>query len=166
MDMRWSALDQPPEELLAEVTERYGTSYSITARRLTGGYANDVFRLDGAGPPTVLHVKHPPADGDVARAPGGPAGPVDRNAVAKMLGRLHSWSGKVSSRPNHARLLHLPLPPVRQLPAALAPWQNAIVTARAELTTFVKWLERERRPVTGITHNDISPATCWSTKDG
>ena len=59
--MTWSAPDSPAEELLGEVAERYGISHPITARRLTGGYANDVFRLDGVGPATVLHVKHPPA---------------------------------------------------------------------------------------------------------
>ena len=194
--MSWSALDSPAAELLGEVAERYGLSHPITARRLTGGYANDVFRLDGAALPTVLHIKHPPADGDsvdwehrllaqlsvhlpealpplpavdgstwfwfrgrpvwlVAWAPGGPAGPQDRQAVATVLGRLHSCPAQVSSRPNHARLLQLPLPPVRQLPTALASWQPAMAGARAELTNLVRWLERERRPVTGLTHNDI-----------
>jgi Ser/Thr protein kinase RdoA (MazF antagonist) len=88
-------------------------------------------------------------------APGGPAGPQDRHAVATTLGRLHAWPAEVSDRPNHDRLLQLPLPPLRPLPAALAPWQTAIARARAELTELVSWLERERRPVTGITHNDI-----------
>jgi Ser/Thr protein kinase RdoA (MazF antagonist) len=198
MDARWSASDAPGGELLAEVAERYGLRFPITARRLTGGYANDVFRLDSAGPPAVLHVKHPPADGDsmdwehrllaelsvhlpealppipavdgstwfwfrgrptwlVSWVPGGPAGPADRRAVATVLGRLHSCPAKVSSRPSHSRLLQLPLPPVRQLPAALAPWRTALVGARAELTNLVRWLEHERRPVTGPTHNDIFP---------
>jgi Ser/Thr protein kinase RdoA (MazF antagonist) len=198
VDMTWSAADPPGEELLAEVAERYAMSSPITARRLTGGYANDVFRLEGVGRPTVLHIKHPPADGGsvdwehrllarlsvhlpealaplpavdgstwfwfrgrpvwlVAWAPGGPAGPVDRQAVATVLGRLHSCPVQVSGRPNHARLLRLPLPPVRQLPAALAPWQAAIAAARTEVTTLVRWLEGERRPITGITHNDIFP---------
>jgi hypothetical protein len=43
MGMWWPARDSPGEELLAEVAERYGLSHPITARRLTGGYANDVF---------------------------------------------------------------------------------------------------------------------------
>jgi Ser/Thr protein kinase RdoA (MazF antagonist) len=180
------------------VAERYGISHPITARRLTGGYANDVFRLDGIGLPTVLHVKHPPSNRDsvdwehrllaqlsvhirealaplpaidgstwfwfrgqpvwlVAWAPGGPARPEDRQAVATVLGRLHSCPVEASSRPNHARLLQLPLPPVQQLPPALAPWQTAIADARTELINLVSWLERERRPITGITHNDIFP---------
>jgi Ser/Thr protein kinase RdoA (MazF antagonist) len=196
--MGCSALGSPPEELLREVVERYGMSHPISARRLTGGYANDVFRLQGADPPTVLHLEHPPADGDsmdwehrlltrlsghlpealppvpaidgstwfwfrgrpvwlVPWVPGGPARPQDRRAVATVLGRLHSCPVEVSSRPGHARLLQLPLPPVGQLPTALAPWQTAIAGARAELTDLVGWLERERRPVTGITHNDIFP---------
>lgn len=196
--MRWSAADSPGEELLRAVAGRYGMGYPVTARRLTGGYANDVFRLDGAGPPTVLHVKHPPADGQsvdwehrllaevsvhlpealppvpaldgstwfwfrgrpvwlVPWAPGVPAGPADRREVATVLGRLHSCPAKLSSRPKHTRLLHLPLPPVRQLPAPLAPWQTALASARAELTDLVRWLEQQRRPVSGITHNDIFP---------
>jgi hypothetical protein len=40
-------------ELISEVGERYGIGSLITARRLTGGYANDLFRLDADGPPTV-----------------------------------------------------------------------------------------------------------------
>jgi hypothetical protein len=51
-------------ELISEISERYGIGSPITARRLTGGYANDVFRLDGDGPPTVLHLKHPPVGAD------------------------------------------------------------------------------------------------------
>ena len=185
-------------DLLGEVAERYGLNPPITARRLTGGYANDVFRLDSAAGPVVLHRKHPPADADsmdwehrllarlsvhlpealppipaidgstwfwfegrptwlVSWAPGAPAGPADRRAVATVLGRLHSCPVTVSSRPNHARLLQLPLPPVREVPAALAPWRTTIVDARAELTRLVGWLEQERRPVTGTTHNDIFP---------
>jgi Ser/Thr protein kinase RdoA (MazF antagonist) len=196
--MMSSELDLPPEELLREVVERYAMSYPISARRLAGGYANDVFRLEGVDPPTVLHLKHPPADGGsmnwehrlltqlsvhlpealppvpavdgstwfwfgerpvwlVPWAPGGPARSKDRQAVASVLGRLHSCPVEVSSRPHHARLLQLPVPPVRRLPAALAPWQTAVARARAELTDLVRWLERERRPVTGLTHNDIFP---------
>jgi Ser/Thr protein kinase RdoA (MazF antagonist) len=196
--MRCSEFDSAPEELLREVVERYALSYPSGARRLTGGYANDVFRLEGVDSPTVLHVKHPPADADsmdwehrlltqlsvhlpealppvpaidgstwfwfrgrpvwlIPWAPGGPARPEDREAVATVLARLHSSPVEVASRPRHARLLHLPLPPVRDLPTALAPWQTAIADARAELTDLVRWLERERRPVTGTTHNDIFP---------
>jgi Ser/Thr protein kinase RdoA (MazF antagonist) len=51
-------------ELISEIGERYGMGSPITAGRLTGGYANDVFRLDADGPPTVLHLKHPPVDAD------------------------------------------------------------------------------------------------------
>ena len=40
-------------ELISEVGERYGIGSLFTARRLIGGYANDVFRLDADGPPTV-----------------------------------------------------------------------------------------------------------------
>jgi Ser/Thr protein kinase RdoA (MazF antagonist) len=50
------------DDLLHEVRQRYGLSGHVTARRLTGGFANDVFRLDGESARTVLHVKHPPAD--------------------------------------------------------------------------------------------------------
>jgi Ser/Thr protein kinase RdoA (MazF antagonist) len=51
-------------ELISEIGERYGMGSPITAGRLTGGYANDVFRLDADGPPTVLHLNHPPVDAD------------------------------------------------------------------------------------------------------
>jgi Ser/Thr protein kinase RdoA (MazF antagonist) len=51
-------------ELISEIGERYGIGSPITARRLAGGYANDVFRLDADGPPTVLHLKYPPVDAD------------------------------------------------------------------------------------------------------
>jgi Ser/Thr protein kinase RdoA (MazF antagonist) len=54
---------RPPSSLLRVVQQRYGLDGSITARRLTGGYANDVFLLEGS-PPVVLHIKHPPADVD------------------------------------------------------------------------------------------------------
>jgi Ser/Thr protein kinase RdoA (MazF antagonist) len=190
------APDDPPEELIREVGERYGLGSEIMPTRLAGGYANDVFKLDAAGPPTVLHIKYPPVDADsvdwehrllarlssdvpealpplptldgstwfwfqghpvwlVAWAPGGPARPHDRQAVATVLGRLHASPVEMSSRPNHARLLQLPLPPLRRLPPALASWQHTLSRARAELTDLVSWLERERRPVTGLTHNDI-----------
>ena len=49
--------DALSEDLLAEVRRRYGLNGRVAARRLTGGFANDVFRLDGDGAPTVLHVK-------------------------------------------------------------------------------------------------------------
>ena len=51
-------------KLISEISERYGIGSPITARRLTRGYANDVFRLDADGMPTVLHLKHPPVDAD------------------------------------------------------------------------------------------------------
>jgi hypothetical protein len=49
--------------LLERIQQRYELGGSITARRLTGGYANDVFLLE-ADPPLVLHVKHPPANAE------------------------------------------------------------------------------------------------------
>jgi Ser/Thr protein kinase RdoA (MazF antagonist) len=88
-------------------------------------------------------------------APGGPAGPADRRAVAAFLGRLHACPVQLSARPGHDRLLKLPLPPLREYPAAFGPWLTLLARARAELTEFIGWLEQERRPVTGLTHNDI-----------
>jgi hypothetical protein len=35
-----------PKDLLAVLAERYGMHAPLSARRLTGGYANDVFLLD------------------------------------------------------------------------------------------------------------------------
>ena len=46
-------------KLISEIGERYGIVSPITARRLTGGYANDVFRLDADGPPTVFAPQAP-----------------------------------------------------------------------------------------------------------
>jgi hypothetical protein len=58
------ALDGLPD-LLGEVCRRYGLRGFPTAKRLTGGYANDVFRVDCAGDaPVVLHIKHPPSSAD------------------------------------------------------------------------------------------------------
>jgi hypothetical protein len=37
----------------------------------------------------------------------------------------------------------------------MAVWAAVIAQARTDLTGLVTWLERERRPVTGLTHNDI-----------
>jgi Ser/Thr protein kinase RdoA (MazF antagonist) len=53
----------PSSDLLRAVQQRYGLDGLIGARRLTGGYANDVFLLE-ADPPIVLHVKPPPADAE------------------------------------------------------------------------------------------------------
>jgi Ser/Thr protein kinase RdoA (MazF antagonist) len=161
-------------DLISEIGERYGIGSPITARRLTGGYANDVFRLDADGPPTVLHLKHPPVDADSLNwehrllaqlnkhlpealapvealdgstwfwfharpvwltpwAPGHRAGPDDRHAVATVLGRLHASPIEPSARPNHARLLQQPLPPLRRIPASLAAWRTVIAQARTDL---------------------------------
>ena len=51
-------------KLISEIGERYGIVSPITARRLTGGYANDVFRLTPTARPRFLHLKHPPVDAD------------------------------------------------------------------------------------------------------
>ena len=64
MTLSNSDVSEEISELISEVGERYGIGSLITARRLTGGYANDVFRLDADGPPTVLHLKRPQIDAD------------------------------------------------------------------------------------------------------
>jgi hypothetical protein len=75
-------------KLISEIGERYGMVSPITARRLTGGYANDVFRLDADGPPTVLHLKHPPgADGDR----------LHKRAVTEFLTAYRAAGGTVPS---------------------------------------------------------------------
>jgi Ser/Thr protein kinase RdoA (MazF antagonist) len=52
-------------DLLAEVCRRYGLAGRPSAQRLTGGYANDVFKLDGFGDaPVVLHMKYPPSNAE------------------------------------------------------------------------------------------------------
>jgi len=58
------ALNELPD-LLGEVCRRYGLNPSVTAKRLTGGYADDVFRVDCVGEaPVVLHVKQPPSSAE------------------------------------------------------------------------------------------------------
>jgi Ser/Thr protein kinase RdoA (MazF antagonist) len=184
-------------DLLGEVCRRYGLGGSPTARRLTGGYANDVIRVDCVGEaPVVLHIKAPaeqrrerglgapsgtgaehrlpealpprPAlDGStwfwhddrpvwlVPWVDGGSAAPADRRAVAVVLGRLHSCRVRVSRRPGHRRLLELPLPAVGGYPADFDAGRPLIHRERSNLSRLVEWLERGRRPMTGLTHNDI-----------
>jgi len=48
-------------DLLPAVAQAYGLTTRLQARKLTGGYANDVFLLEAEGP-VVLHIKHPPLD--------------------------------------------------------------------------------------------------------
>jgi Ser/Thr protein kinase RdoA (MazF antagonist) len=55
------AARSPAGDLLPAVARAYGLTTPLHAQRLTGGYANDVFLLDGERP-LVLHVKHPPID--------------------------------------------------------------------------------------------------------
>ena len=52
---------EPGADLLEAVAEAYGLQTPISAERLTGGFANDVFLLTD-DPPVVLHIKHPPLD--------------------------------------------------------------------------------------------------------
>jgi Ser/Thr protein kinase RdoA (MazF antagonist) len=51
----------PAADLLSAVAQAYGLTAPFHPKRLSGGYANDVFLLDGERP-VVLHVKHPPVD--------------------------------------------------------------------------------------------------------
>jgi Ser/Thr protein kinase RdoA (MazF antagonist) len=88
-------------------------------------------------------------------AGGAPAAVRDRDAVAAVLGRLHAAPVEVTQRPGHDRLLEPPLPPVRGLPEELAPQVGRLVRARDELTDLLTWIRQERRPLTGLTHNDI-----------
>ena len=67
--------------------------------------------------------------------PGGYA--VPRQAVATFLGRLHACPVQLSSRPGHDRLLKLPPPPLRGLPAVFGPWLTLLARARAELTESI-----------------------------
>lgn len=191
-----ASLPEAFADLLRVLARRYGIGTDVPVRRLTGGFANDVFRLDLDPAPVVLHLKSPPANGAsidwehrlladlysrlpealpplpaldgstwfwhrdrpawlVAWAPGHPAGPRDRKAVAVVLARLHAASLKAVPRPGHDRLLSLPLPPVGQFPAAFTPWLPILTAARAELTAFIEELTIRRKPTSGLTHNDI-----------
>jgi hypothetical protein len=51
----------PAENLLRAVADAYGLREPLSVDPLSGGYANDVFLLNGDHP-AVLHVKHPPVD--------------------------------------------------------------------------------------------------------
>jgi Ser/Thr protein kinase RdoA (MazF antagonist) len=55
------AARSPAGDLLPAIARAYGLTTPLHAQRLTGGYANDVFLLDGERS-LVLHVKHPPVD--------------------------------------------------------------------------------------------------------
>jgi Ser/Thr protein kinase RdoA (MazF antagonist) len=61
----------------------------------------------------------------------------------------------VTRRPGHRRLLELPLPEVGDYPAEFDAWRSLIHRERSSLSRLVEWLERDRRPMTGLTHNDI-----------
>jgi Ser/Thr protein kinase RdoA (MazF antagonist) len=191
-----SAANQVSAELLAVVQERYRLTPPLRTCRLSGGYANDVFRIDSAGAPVVLHVKHPPVsagsiawehqmlvslagwlpealpplpavDGStwflhhgrpawlVAHAPGASAGTQDRRAVADVLGRLHAAPVQVRARPGHPRQLQLPLPELGEYPEDIAAHLPELRLARQELSDLIAVVKRERRPMTGLTHNDI-----------
>ncbi len=51
-----------PDGLLDELERRYSLGALDSVERLTGGYANDVFRVGSAAGPVVLRVKYPPVD--------------------------------------------------------------------------------------------------------
>jgi Ser/Thr protein kinase RdoA (MazF antagonist) len=184
------------EDLLAVVAERFGLEAPITARRLTGGYANDVFLLEGHD--LVAHVKHPPAnleslawehrllrlladrlpevplplpdrsgatffleqDQPVWLTPfmqGSPAQPSDRRLVG-ALGRLHATQIDLPTRPGHARLRDLPIPPLREMPPRFDSWLDLIAKARTDLIRLVSDINRGTRQLAvGVTHNDIFP---------
>ena len=49
-----------PVGLLRALEERYGLEGYEASERLAGGYANDIFRLEGPAGPLVLRLQHPP----------------------------------------------------------------------------------------------------------
>jgi Ser/Thr protein kinase RdoA (MazF antagonist) len=51
-----------PDGLLDALERRYSLGTLGSVERLTGGYANDVFRVRSAAGPVVLRVKYPPVD--------------------------------------------------------------------------------------------------------
>jgi Ser/Thr protein kinase RdoA (MazF antagonist) len=93
----------------------------------------------------------------VAYVPGGPTGPDDRVAVARILGRLHSIEVDLPVRPGRARLRDLRIPPVARYPAAFDAWLPQIEAARAELIELVREIDRTRGLTSGVTHNDVFP---------
>jgi Ser/Thr protein kinase RdoA (MazF antagonist) len=184
------------DDLLSVVAERFGLDDPISASRLTGGYANDVFLLEGHD--LVAHVKHPPADLEslawehrllrllADRLPevppplpdrsgstfflnqgqsvwltpfvqGSPAHPSDRQLVGAALGRLHATEIDLPTRPGHARLRDLPIPPLTEMPAIFDGWLELIAEARTDLIRLVSDINRTRRLSVGVTHNDVFP---------
>ncbi|HJV14885.1 MAG TPA: phosphotransferase, partial [Propionibacteriaceae bacterium] len=184
-------------DLLSAVSQAYELTAPLRVQRLSGGYANDVFLLDGAQP-VVLHIKHPPLDLESLSwehqlqqllgvqlpevpAPlpardgrtfllhqqrpvwltpyvsGVPAGLADRRAVAAGLGRLHSIRIDVPARPGHQRLSDLPIPPIRQMPAAFDSWLPLIAQARSDALEVISHIAKTRSVAVGVTHNDIFP---------
>jgi Ser/Thr protein kinase RdoA (MazF antagonist) len=187
----------PAPDLLSAVSQAYELTAPLRAQRLSGGYANDVFLLDGARP-VVLHVKHPPLDLEslswehhlqqllvvqlpevpaplpardgrtfllhqqrpvwlTPYVPGVPAGLIDRRAVAAALGRVHSIQIDVPVRPGHQRLSDLPIPPIRQMPAAFDSWLPLIAEARSYALEVISHIAKTRSVAVGVTHNDIFP---------
>jgi Ser/Thr protein kinase RdoA (MazF antagonist) len=55
-----SSLAGVPVGLLRALEERYGLEGLEAGERLAGGYANDIFRLDGSSGPLVVRLQHPP----------------------------------------------------------------------------------------------------------
>ena len=184
-------------DLLSAVSQAYELTAPLRVQRLSGGYANDVFLLDGAQP-VVLHIKHPPLDlkslswehqlqqllgVQLPEVPaplpardgrtfllhqqrpvwltpyvsGVPAGLADRRAVAAGLGRLHSIRIDVPARPGHQRLSDLPIPPIRQMPAAFDSWLPLIAQARSDALEVISHIAKTRSVAVGVTHNDIFP---------
>jgi Ser/Thr protein kinase RdoA (MazF antagonist) len=57
----------PPEEAASLLSEAYGFAAVTVGERLTGGYANDLFRVVADGAELVLRIKHPPVvEDDIA----------------------------------------------------------------------------------------------------
>jgi Ser/Thr protein kinase RdoA (MazF antagonist) len=109
---------------LGELCRRYGLGGSPTVRRLTGGYANDLFRVDCVGEaPVVLHIKNPPSSAESmdwehrqVRALS-----IDLPEALPPRPALALLPGRVSRRPGHRRLLELPLPAVASTPLNSTP---------------------------------------------
>jgi Ser/Thr protein kinase RdoA (MazF antagonist) len=189
-----SRLTAPPAGLLAAVEERYDGGPFAFARRLEGGWANDVFLLDGAAGLAVLRVKYPPSDpasiawehaltvrlardlpevvapltardgatfffhgGDavwlVPYIEGIPAGYEDADAAARLLGRLHALTARLSvaPRPGPNGLAQLRSLAVDALPGH---WRARVEPLHAEALDLLRELE-SRDLLQGVVHGDI-----------
>jgi Ser/Thr protein kinase RdoA (MazF antagonist) len=107
----------PAADLVSAVVEAYGLAAPLRSKRLTGGYANDVFLLDSARP-AVLHVKHPPLDLNSLT--------WEHHLLQLLSARLPQVPAPLATRDGRTFLLH------RERPVWLTPYVSGVQAGRAD----------------------------------